>query len=110
MIICPCCGHGTEVSQVDIGRLSRVSMSVTQRAITHILISKFPDAVSMKALIQVVYGNLEDEQFDKAEVTMRVTISRLRDLVGKYGWIIPHGKGGFGNQAEYRLKMVGAGK
>ncbi len=95
---CPCCG--TAMKEPEIKVLAEIELSSVHRTMLTGLSNAYPGALKMEELVAMVYGRKAPRS---ATPILRVQMTYLRGRLRAYGWTVPRGVGGPGNEAAYRL-------
>lgn len=99
---CPCCGG--ETPDVPIDELLGLDLSDMEERMMTLLHSIYPRGMQMDAMLMRLYeGRNEPEN---ADLSVRVTMTRLRKKLEKAGWTVPHGHTGRGYNTKYRLERL----
>lgn len=105
MNVCPHCGswhrekdEGSYASDLDSLRLSRL-----QRSVLAALARQRGEALSIRSVIDVAYGDREDGGPLAAVSTIRVTIHNLNQKIADRGWFVENDYG-----RGYRLVRTAA--
>jgi len=103
---CPTCGQEI-IDPIEMeGLLDRFSRN--RRKIIRCLIRAYPRPVTIKALVEFVYGDDPNGGPDTPENVLQSTMTHMRPIMRDMGWEIPKATNGRGNFALYRLRRIDA--
>lgn len=99
---CPCCG-GDIGEAASLEAVAEAVSSPTRNTILSMLIRSIGRPVLRDAMIDRLYGDRADGGPERAANIIMVQVSRLRREIEPFGWTITNGKGGAGENAQWRL-------